>query len=62
MSRSHGPDEFLDPRDTSADAIPRPQQADRPEPSREQGQGGDSPEDGRLSRARACRANTASIW
>ena len=23
MSRSHGPDEFLDPRDTSAEAIPR---------------------------------------
>ena len=30
MSRSHGPDEFLDPRDTSAEAIPRPRQADRP--------------------------------
>jgi hypothetical protein len=48
MSRSHGPDEFLDPRDTSAEAIPRPPQADRPDSSREQSPWNDSPEDARL--------------
>ena len=60
MSRSHGPDEFLDPRDTSADAIPRAQQADRPDSSREQGLGGDSPEAARLQTDGACRAGAAS--
>ena len=53
MSRSHGPDEFLDPRDTSAEAIRDPRQSDRPEPSREQGQGSDPQEDGRLTPNRA---------
>ena len=48
MSRSHAPDEFIDPRPTSGEAIPRPQQSDRPDSSREQGPGGDSPEGARL--------------
>ena len=53
MSRSHGPDEFLDPRDTSPEATREPRQSDRPEPSREQGQGSDTQEDGRLMPGRA---------
>jgi len=53
VSRSHGPDEFLDPRDTSAEAIRDPRQSDRPEPSREQGQGSEPQEDGRLTPSRA---------
>ena len=53
MSRSHGPDEFLDPRDTSAEAVRDPRQSDRHEPSREQGQGGEPQEDGRLTPSRA---------
>jgi len=48
VSRSHAPDEFIDPRPTSGEAIPRPQQSDRPDSSREQGPGGDSPEGARL--------------
>ena len=52
MSRSHGPDEFLDPRATSAEAIRDPRQSDRPEPSREQGQGSEPQEDGRLTPSR----------
>ena len=53
MSRSHGPDEFLDSRDTSAEAVRDPRQTDRPEPSREQGQGSGQQEDGRLTPNRA---------
>jgi hypothetical protein len=49
VSRSHAPDEFLDPRDTSAEAIRDPRQSGRPEPSREQGQGSEPQEDGRLT-------------
>jgi hypothetical protein len=53
VSRSHGPDEFLDPRDTAAEANRDPRQSDRPEPSREQGQGSEPQEDGRLRPSRA---------
>ena len=49
MSRSHGPDEFLDPRDTSAEVIRAPRHSDRSEPSREQGQGSDQQDDARLT-------------
>ena len=53
MSRSHGPDEFVDPRDIPAENIQAPRQSDHPEPSREQGQGSDRQEDGRLAPSRA---------
>jgi len=53
VSRSHGPDEFPDPRDTSAEAVRDPWQRDRPEPSREQGQGSGPQENGRLTPNRA---------
>ena len=53
MSRSHGPDEFLDPRDTSAETVRDPRQSGRPEPSREQGQGSEPQEDSRLTPSRA---------
>jgi hypothetical protein len=53
VSRSHGPDAFLDPRDTSAEVIREPRQSDHPEPSREQGQGSEPQEDGRLTPSRA---------
>src|SRR5262249_8522310 len=53
VSRSHGPDEFLDPRDTSAEVVREPRQNDRSEPSREQGQGSEPQEDGRLTPRRA---------
>ena len=53
MSRNHGPDEFLDQRDISAEAIRDPRQSATPEPSREQGQGSDPQEDGRLTPNRA---------
>ncbi len=52
MSRTHGPDEFLDPRDTSAEAIRDSRHSACPEPSREQGQGGDPQEDARLAPSR----------
>jgi hypothetical protein len=53
VSRSHGPDEFLDPRDNSAEAIRDPRPSDRPESSREQGQGSEPQEDGRLTPSHA---------
>lgn len=53
MSRSHGPDGFLDPRDNSAEAIRDPRPSDRPESSREQGQGSEPQEDGRLTPSHA---------
>ena len=53
MSRSHGSDEFFDPRNTSAEAIRDPRQSATPEPSRELGQGSDPQEDGRLTPNRA---------
>jgi hypothetical protein len=53
VSRSHGADEFLEPRDTSPEAIRDPRQSDPPEPSPEQGQGGEPQEDGRLTPKRA---------
>ena len=53
MSRSHGPDEFLDPRDKSAEAIRDPRPSGRPESSREQRQGSEPKEDGRLTPSRA---------
>ncbi len=53
MSRSHGPDEFLDPRDASAEAIRDPRDSDRAEPSREQGQGSDPQDDVRLRPSQA---------
>ena len=53
MSRSHGPDEFLDPRDKSAEAIRDPRPSGRPESSREQGQGSEPQEDGRLTPSHA---------
>ena len=53
MSRSRGPDEFRDPHDTSAKAIRDLRQGDRPEPSREQTQGSEPQEDGRLTPSRA---------
>ena len=49
MSRSHGPDDFLDPRDIPAEGIQDPRRSDHREPSREQGQGSDPQEDGRLA-------------
>ena len=49
MSRSHGSDEFVDPRDIPAEDIQAPRQSDHPEPSREQGQGSGPQEDGRLA-------------
>jgi hypothetical protein len=53
VSRSHRPDEFLDPRNTSAEAVRDPRQSDHPEHSREQGQGSDPQEDARLTPNRA---------
>ena len=53
MSRSHGPDDFLDPRDIPAEGIQDPRRSDHREPSREQGQGSDPQEDGRLAPGRA---------
>ncbi len=53
MSRSHGPDEFLDPRDTSAEAIRDFRQSDCTEPSREQGQGSDPQDHARLTPSHA---------
>jgi hypothetical protein len=53
VSRSYGEDEFLEPRDTSPEAIRDPRRSDRPEPSPEQGQGSDPQEDGRLTPKRA---------
>jgi hypothetical protein len=53
VSRTHGPDEFLDPRDASAEAIRDPRQSDSAEPSREQGQGSDPQDDARLTPSRA---------
>lgn len=53
MSRSHGPDESLDPRDNSAEAIRDPRPSDPPESSREQGQGSEPQEDGRLTPSHA---------
>jgi len=49
VSRSHGPDELLDLRGTSAEATRDPRHSAPPEPSREQGQGGDPQEDGPLT-------------
>jgi hypothetical protein len=53
VSRSHGPDEFLDPRDASAEAIREPRQSDPAEPSREQGQASDPQDDVRLTPSQA---------
>jgi hypothetical protein len=53
VSRSHGPDEFPDPRCTSAEANRDLRDSDRSEPSREQGQGSDPQDDVRL---RPCQA------
>jgi hypothetical protein len=53
VSRSHGPDETLVPRDTSAEAIRDPRQSAPPEPSRELGQGSDPQKDGRPTPNRA---------
>lgn len=53
MSRSHGPDEYLNPRDNSAEAIRDRRPSDRPESSREQGQGSEPQEDGRLTPSHA---------
>jgi hypothetical protein len=53
VSRSHGPDEFLDPRDASAEAIQEPRQSDPAEPSREQGQGSNAQDDARLTPSQA---------
>jgi hypothetical protein len=53
MARSHGPDELLDPRDTSVEVIRGPRQSERPELSREQGQGSEPQEGGRLTPNRA---------
>jgi hypothetical protein len=47
VSRSHGPDEFLDPRGTSAEANRDPRHSDRSEPSRQQGQGSGPQDDAR---------------
>ena len=49
MSRTHGPDEFLDPRDAFAEVIREPRQSDRREPSLEQGQGSEPRDDARLT-------------
>jgi hypothetical protein len=57
VSRSHGPDEFLDPRDNSGEAIPDPRPSGRPESSREQGQGSEPQEDGRLMPSHAPELN-----
>jgi len=48
VSRSQGPDEFLDPRDNSGEVIRDHRPSDRPESSREQGKGSKPQEDGRL--------------
>jgi hypothetical protein len=53
VSRSHGPDEFLDPRDTSAEVVRDPRESHRPESAREQGQGSDRQEDDRLKPTQA---------
>src|SRR6266850_2045768 len=53
VSRSHGPDDFLDPRDIPAEGIQDPRRSDHREPSREQGQGSGPQEDGRLAPGRA---------
>jgi hypothetical protein len=53
VSRNHGPDEFRDPRDTSAEAVRDPRQSAPPESSREQGRGSGPQEDGRLTPNRA---------
>jgi len=52
VSRSHGPDHFLDPRDSSLEAIRDPRHDHRPEASREQGPGGAPQEVGRLGPSR----------
>ena len=56
MSRSHGPDEFLDPRDTSPEVIRDARKSEHPEPSREQGEGSEPQEDARLTPGRAPEA------
>jgi hypothetical protein len=53
VSRSHGPDEFLDPRHNSAEAMRDARPSDRPESSREQGHGSEPQEDGRRTTSRA---------
>jgi len=53
VSRSHGPDEFLDLRDTSAEAIRDPRQSDLTEPSREQGHGTESRDNARVTSSHA---------
>src|SRR2546426_279184 len=52
VSRSHGPDDFLDPRDSSAEAIRDPRHGHRPEASREQGPGSAPQGVGRLGPSR----------
>ena len=52
MSRSRGPDDFLDPRDSSIEGIRGPRHDHRPEPSREQGPGSAPQEVGRLGPSR----------
>ena len=52
MSRSRGPDDFLDPRDSSEGGIRGPRHDHRPEPSREQGPGSAPREVGRLGPSR----------
>jgi len=59
VSRTHGPDEFLHPRDSSGGAIRDPRQSNRPEPSQERGQGSDPQEDGRLTPKRAPKPTQA---
>jgi hypothetical protein len=56
VSRTYGPDEFLDPRDTSPEEIRDPRQRDRPELSREQGQGSQPQADTRLTPSRTPEA------
>ena len=56
MSRSHGSDELLDPRDVSPEETRGPRQSDRPEMSREQGLGSDPQADGRLTPRRVPEA------
>jgi len=53
VSPSHAPHDIPHPRDTSPGAIQHPRQSDRPQPSREQGQGSEPQEDGRLMPSRA---------
>lgn len=61
MTRSHDPNEFLDPRDTSAEAIRDPRHSDRDEPSREQGQGSDLQDDARLRPSHAPEPTQARL-